>query len=187
MECDVVITTHGTVTRYWKTGIVIGLFDLDGIVAGCDPAVQSGDCGERCLSLPPDSVPGLRALEAHMLATMNDVATAEHAPEVSGVETDIQVWRNGYDRPAFACQARYAGWVILAGSDTPHHAESGCLAFADPRAGSALTAMPGLPFGRQFLVRPVPGTYAVVPGWLTSSVVPLESGQQITVAVVTSS
>ncbi len=181
------ITIPGTITRYWKTGIVIGILSPDGITAGCDPAAEAGDDRERLLSLPADSLPGLRALEEHMLATMNDIAVAEHAPSVSGVETGVQVWRNGYDQPAFACQARYAGWVILAASNAPQHAESGCLAFADPRAGSALTAMPGLPFGRQFLMRPVPGTYAVVPGWLTSSVVPLEACQQITVAAVTSS
>jgi hypothetical protein len=181
------IATPGTVTRYWKTGIVIGHLGLDGITVDSAPAAEARDGGARCLSLPAGSVPGLRALEEHMLATMNDVAAAEHAPRVRGIEADIQVWRNGYDQPAFACQARYAGWVILAASDTPQHAESGCLAFADPRAGSALTAMPGLPFGRQFLMKPVPGAYAVVPGWLTSSVVPLEVSQRITVAVVTSS
>jgi hypothetical protein len=42
--------------------------------------------------------------------------------------------------------------------------------------------MPGLPWGRQFVIRPVAGAHAVVPGWLTCSIVPLEAGQQITVA-----
>jgi hypothetical protein len=46
--------------------------------------------------------------------------------------------------------------------------------------------MPGLPWGRQFLVTPVPGAHAVVPGWLTCSVVPLEQRQHITVAAALS-
>jgi hypothetical protein len=100
----------GTVTRYWKTGVMIGHLRLGGIVDG-DPA---------------SAVPA---------------------------------------------------------SGSPAHSESGCLAFSDPRAGSAMTAMPGLPFGRQFIVRPVPGACAVVPGWLTSSVIPLEPRQHITIAI----
>jgi hypothetical protein len=102
---------------------------------------------------------------------------------VTGCRVEIQVWRDGYDQPAFSSQARYAGWTILAASPAPEHSESGCLAFADPRAGSAGTAMPGLPWGRQFLLTPVPGAHAVVPGWLTCSLVPLEHDQHITVAV----
>jgi hypothetical protein len=112
----------GTVTRYWKTGIVIGHLSLDGII-----------------------------------------------------DSD----------PASATPARYAAWAYLAASDAPAHSESGCLAFSDPRAGSAMTAMPGLPFGRQFIVRPVPGACAVIPGWLTSSVIPLEPRQHITIAIAT--
>ncbi len=176
--------TVGTVTRYWKTGVVIGSIGLDGIVSA-DPAARLTADRSRCESLPAGSVPGLQALEERLMASMNDIASAEGISEITKISVDIQVWRNGYDEPAFASQARYAGWVILAASEAPRHSESGCLAFADPRAGSALTAMPGLPFGRQFLVRPVPGTCAIVPGWLTSSVVPLEEGQHITVVLAT--
>jgi hypothetical protein len=46
--------------------------------------------------------------------------------------------------------------------------------------------MPGLPWGRQFIITPQPGNHAVVPGWLTCSIVPLEHGQHITVAVALS-
>ncbi len=35
------------------------------------------------------------------------------------------------------------------------------LNLTDPRAGSALTAMPGLPWGRQFVIRPAVGAHAV--------------------------
>jgi hypothetical protein len=180
------LTTTGTLTRYWKTGLVITQADLTGIIPA-DPALTaSPGGGERCQVLPPATVPRLEALEEQFLASMNALAAAEDAPEVTGCRVQIQVWRGGYDQPAFSVQARYAGWSILAASPAPEHSESGCLAFADPRAGSAGTAMPGLPWGRQFLMTPVPGAHAVVPGWLTCSIVPLELHQHITVAAAVS-
>jgi len=172
----------GTITRYWKTGVIITHAELTGIL-GADPAETAPAGQDRCLTIPPGAVPGLPALREHFLDSMNTLAAAENAHEVTSCEVTIQVWRYGYDQPAFSGQARYAGWTILAASPMPRHSESGCLAFADPRAGSAATAMPGLPWGRQFIVTPLPGNHAVVPGWLTCSVVPLEHGQHITVAV----
>lgn len=174
----------GTVTRYWKTGVIIARGDLTGIL-NADPGTALGG-QDRCLTVPAGSVPGLRRLREQFLESMNALAAAEDAPEVTTCEVAIQVWRYGYDQPAFSRQARYAGWTILAASPAPQHSESGCLAFTDPRAGSAGTAMPGLPWGRQFIVTPLPGNHAVVPGWLTCSVVPLEPGQHITVAVADS-
>lgn len=172
----------GTVTRYWKTGVVIGHLSLDGIVSA-DPAGVVPGSGERRQSLPATAVPGMTALRERLTAAMNDLARAAEAPPVTRVDIAVQAWRDGYDEPAFATPARYAGWVCLAASEAPGHSESGCLAFSDPRAGSAMTAMPGLPFGRQFIVRPVPGACAIVPGWLTSSVIPLEPRQHITIAI----
>ena len=178
------LTTTGTVTRYWKTGLIITQADLTGIIPA-GPAAGADD-GQRCQVLPPGSVPGLDLLREQFLASMDALAAAEDAPAVTGCQVEIQVWRDGYDQPAFSSQARYAGWTILAASPAPEHSESGCLAFADPRAGSAGTAMPGLPWGRQFLLTPVPGAHAVVPGWLTCSVVPLEHHQHVTVATALS-
>ncbi len=175
----------GTVTRYWKTGLIITQADLTGIL-GIDPAGTTPPGQDRRLTVPPGSVAGLPALREQFLDSMNALAAAENAPEVTSCQVEIEVWRNGYDQPAFSRQARYVGWTILAASPAPRHSESGCLAFADPRAGSAGTAMPGLPWGRQFIVTPLPGNHAVVPGWLTCSVVPLEHGQRITVAVAQS-
>jgi hypothetical protein len=179
------IPAAGTVSRSWKTGLIITRADLTGISPG-DPAAIMDGPGERCQVLPPGSVPGLDLLEEQFLTSMNTLAAAEDAPEITACQMEIQVWRDGYDQPAFSSQARYAGWTVLAASPAPEHSESGCLAFADPRAGSAGTAMPGLPWGRQFLLTPVPGAHAAVPGWLTCSVVPLEHGQHITVAVAVS-
>ena len=143
----------GTVTRYWKTGLIITQADLTGIITSRSRRRRRRR-RERCQVLPPGSVPGLDLLEDQFLASMNALAAAEAAPEVTGCRIEIQVWRDGYDQPAFSSQARYAGWTILAASPAPEHSESGCLAFADPRAGSAGTAMPGLPWGRQFLAHP---------------------------------
>lgn len=178
------VPAAGTVSRYWKTGLIITHADLAGIITS-DPAAGHDDEGLRQV-LPPGSVPGLDLLEEQFLASMNALAAAEAAPEVTGCQIQIHRWKDGYDQPAFSSQARYVGWTILAASPAPEHSESGCLAFADPRAGSAGTAMPGLPWGRQFLLTPVPGAHAVVPGWLTCSVVPLEQHQHLTVAAAVS-
>jgi hypothetical protein len=174
-----------TVSRFWKTGLLITQADLTGVITG-DPAAGVSPSGQPCQVLPPGSVPGLQALEEQFLASMNALAAADGAAEVTGCQVSVEVWRGGYDQPAFSSQARYTGWMVLAASPAPGHSESGSLAFADPRAGSAGTAMPGLPWGRQVLLTPTPGAHAVVPGWLTCSLVPLERHQHITIAAAVS-
>jgi hypothetical protein len=174
-----------TISRYWKTGLIISQADITGLVTS-DPG-DAAPGGGRCVLIPAGSAGiDLAAIRELFLSSMNALADADDAPSVRNCEVTVQVWRDGYDQPAFASQSRYTGWTVLAASAAPEHSESGCLAFADPRAGSAGTAMPGLPWGRQFLMTPVPGAHAVVPGWLTCSVVPLEQGQHLTVAVAAS-
>ena len=175
------LTVPGTVTRYWKTGIVVGPADITGITASAPEPGTS-----RCVTVDPDAVTGMDRLRDLFLTSMRQLADADDSgPAPVGVQVEVQVWRNSYDQPAFASQARYTGWTFLAATDVTH-SESGCLNLTDPRAGSSLTAMPGLPWGRQFVIRPAPGTHAVIPGWLTASIVPLEARQQIIVAVATS-
>src|ERR1017187_4597408 len=130
------IPAAGTVSRSWKTGLIITRADLTGISSG-DPAAIMDGPGERCQVLPPGSVPGLDLLEEQFLTSMNTLAAAEDAPEITACQMEIQVWRDGYDQPAFSSQARYAGWTVLAASPAPEHSESGCLAFADTRARRA--------------------------------------------------
>jgi hypothetical protein len=173
----------GTVTRYWKTGLIVTTADITGITA---QAPEPDPAGDPRLILPASSVTGMAGLEAQFLASMNQLAEADSAAPVTAVDVHVETWRNRYDLPAFACQGRYAGWTFLSASQ-PEHSESGCLNLTDPRAGSALTAMPGLPWGRQFVILPAAGAHAVIPGWLTCSIVPLEAGQQITVAVAVAS
>jgi hypothetical protein len=186
MERDVMTNSTDTISRNWKTGLIISRIDLTGIISS-DPASDYDTGDDKFRILPARSaVPGFMALREQFLTSMNALAAADDAPEVTDCEVTIQVWRDGHDQPSFSSQARYAGWTILAASTKQEHSESGCLAFTDPRAGSAGTAMPGLPWGRQFLLTPTRGAHAVVPGWLTCSVVPLENGQHLTVAAAVS-
>lgn len=186
LEGDVVTQTHATVTRYWPTGVVIDHVDLVGIVNDrliSDLRVD-GASFER---LPPCAlIADQVALTAEFLASMNALAQGQGTAPVEAVELGLEVWRAGYDLPATAYAAEFVGWCFLASSPTPTHSESGAIAIADPRAGSALTAMPGLPWGRQMMIRPVPGAHLAVPGWLTCSVVPVETCQYAVVAVAQS-
>ncbi|MFJ7412860.1 hypothetical protein ACIQWZ_18885 [Streptomyces sp. NPDC098077] len=86
----------------------------------------------------------------------------------------------GYEMPMMASDSDWVCWVFLEAS-APQHEESGVIAVYDPRAGSGMTASPGLPWGRQLSLRPVQGLMAVVPGWLTSAVQPVEENQVVTV------
>lgn len=175
-----------TVTRHWGTGVVISEFSLAGIVDTAR-ANEMGSTGIPYEQIPPGTVLlDEAALKTEFLASMNALAATQDAPLVDDVELDVQVWRGGYDLPATSYPADFVGWCFLAASPAPQHSESGAIALADPRAGSALTAMPGLPWGRQVMIRPVPGAHASVPGWLTCSVVPVEKGQFAVVAVASS-
>lgn len=130
----------GTVSRYWKTGLIITQTDLTGLITS-DPADAEGGEGRRCQVISADSAGiGLAAIREQFLASMNALADADDAPQVRDCEVTVQVWRGGYDQPAFSSQSRYIGWTVLAVSAATEHSESGCLAFADPRAGSAGTA-----------------------------------------------
>ena len=103
----------GIVTRYWKTGVIIGSLSLDGINDG-DPASAVPASGERCQLLPFTAVPGIAVLREQLLASMNQLARADEAARVTEIDLTVQAWRNGYDQPAFATPARYAAWAYLA-------------------------------------------------------------------------
>jgi hypothetical protein len=178
-------TEVGSVTRHWGTPITIDELPLAGVVS--DGLSQIGPDGDAFEVIPPGSVlADEAALKAEFLTSLNALADAQGVPPVQDVDLQVQVWRRGYDQPATGHAAEFVGWCFLATSLTPAHSESGALSFADPRAGSAMTAMPGLPWGRQVMVRPTPGAHVAAPGWLTSSVVPLEKGQFAVVAVASS-
>lgn len=179
--------THDVVTRHWGTGVVIDALDLTGIMRGNLADVAPVLADASFAQVPASSViADEAALRAQFLASINALAAAQGAPAVEEVDLQVQVWRAGYDLPATSYDADFVAWCFLSTSPAPQHSESGAIAFADPRAGSAMTAMPGLPWGRQVMIRPTPGAHAAVPGWLTCSVVPVEEGQYALVAVATS-
>ncbi|MEZ0076266.1 hypothetical protein [Planotetraspora sp. GP83] len=169
----------------WGTNVLVEEAALQDIVRD---DVRLPEAGPTCEDLAPARfVTNPAALEEVFLAGMNAVARMDGAPPITSVVVRIQGWREGHGIPAAAESSPYVGWCCLFATPAPSTAESGCLSLADPRAGSDLTAMPGLPWGRQVLIRPVPGALAIAPGWLTHSVVPIEHGQQLVMAVATCS
>lgn len=179
-------TTAATVTRLWPTGLVIGQIYLAGLLRDEELGNVAAD-GQQFELLATGSVIADRErLAAEFLSSMNALAAGQNAAPVTNVEVEVQVWRAGYDLPATAYAADFVGWCFLATSPAPEHSESGAIALTDPRAGSAMTAMPGLPWGRQVIVRPIAGAHVAVPGWLTCSVVPVETHQYAVVAVARS-
>lgn len=103
---------------------------------------------------------------------------AVHSEPVHGrlVSVALEGWRQGHEVPAFAAREDLSGWLFLEGTQA-NHSDSGTVCVLDPRAGSDMCAVPGLPWGRPIILAPSAGSFAIVPGWLTSSVLPLEPAQ----------
>lgn len=97
--------------------------------------------------------------------------------EVDMISLSIEKWNQGFEIPAYASREDIHGWLFLDGKPASH-SDSGTVCIIDPRAGSDMCAVPGLPWGRPLILAPNPGAFAVVPGWMTSSVLPLEPGQE---------
>ncbi|HEU5155369.1 MAG TPA: hypothetical protein VFU43_00085 [Streptosporangiaceae bacterium] len=173
------------VERHWETPIVIGSVDLKGIVRE-DWASASSPGGPAFERLATGAViADEERLRSVFQMSFNELAQAQGRPPLAEVHLEIQVWRHGYDVAAAAHPAGLVGWCVLA-AGPGQHPESAAISFADPRAGSAMTAMPGLPWGRPILLNPVPGAHAAAPGWLIWSIVPVERGQHVIVAVASS-
>ena len=174
------------VQQLWSTPILIGNLDVAPLVNGSAlDAIEKS--GQRLETADPATVLTDRAgLEAEFLASFTALAQASGLPVPSGVDVQVQLWRGGYDLPSAGFSEDFVGWCFLNGGQGRSHDESGAVSVADPRAGSAMTAMPGLPFGRQVIIRHQAGAHMAVPGWLTCSVVPVEAGQQATVAFAAS-
>lgn len=173
-----------SVERLWGTPAVVASIDLSGILM---PGITAPDpAGPAFEQLPVSAVVAdERRLRSIMLASMAELAAGQALPAPTSLHLEIQVWRAGYDKPAFSEAAQAIAWCVLAAT-RPTNQESGALALTDPRPAAPQTAMPGLPWGRQLIVRCAPGSHAAAPGWLTCSVVPVEQGQAALVAVATS-
>ncbi|WUI00641.1 hypothetical protein OHR68_02145 [Spirillospora sp. NBC_00431] len=176
------------VRQHWGTPVAFATLDPAGLLSAS--AAEIGAAGPAEETLPPGEViTDLEAAAAQFRLSFDALAASYGpglAPPVGGVAFDVRVWRHGYERPAAEHPADLVAWWVLDAGPTHAPTGSGAIAFADPRAGSPAAATPGQPWGRHLVVRPVPGTHVAVPGWLASSVAPLERGQHVLVAVATS-
>lgn len=185
-----------SVSSLWVTELAAGrayladrvrqaVFDLDPLHG---PQFETMDPAEAL-----DDPPALSAAFTQLMETLTASGVQGGIP--APVETDdllhrtvhleIQIWRGGYELPMASSGSDLLGWCFLHGTP-PAHEDSGSVTLFDPRAGSGGTAMPGLPWGREFTIRPTPGVIAVAPAWLTHAVRPLEAGQITVVAVARS-
>jgi hypothetical protein len=172
-----------TVARLWTTPVIFDMVNLDGMV---NPELTVDSAGPRLEYLPTHAVLlDMARLTKLLLTAFTVLAEADEAPPPRGVEVEVQVWRQGHDVPAASFAADYIAWLFVVSNPGPNR-ETGSLSLADPRAGSDMTAMPGLPWGRTVFTNPIPGGLLAHPGWVTSSIVPLAAGQY-TVAVHASS
>ena len=180
-----------TVTHHWVTAAAVRTLDLAGIARDTSSARHpQGQEAPRQI-IPVASVfSDEDALKQAFLGTMNELATAgagHGTPRsaIDNVQLTVEIWERGHQVPMAASPSDFVGWCFLHAT-SPKHKDSGAVAVSDPRAGSAMTAMPGLPWGRQLTITAAQGILAVVPGWLTLSVRPLEEGQRVIVVVATS-
>jgi hypothetical protein len=170
-----------TVRRHWDTALVLTRVDPGALLAPDTNPTATGAAREI---LPADQSAADPAALAAVFA-----AAADHLPHTPPaslgrpVQVAVEIWRNGYEVPIAVPTAAWAGWCFLATTGTPLEEDCGALAFHDPRAGAALTTMPGLPWGRDFTVHARPGNLVIAPGWLPMSVIPLAPGHAVMVAV----
>ncbi|WP_336214863.1 hypothetical protein [Nonomuraea sp. LPB2021202275-12-8] len=179
----------GAVTRHWGTASTVRSIDLTGIAHGNILDQHTDDDPFTAVPLSAALV-DVDALGRAFVADMNALSERGSQAGTSGrrvddVELEAQIWLGGYEKPMFATGSDYLGWCFLE-VVSPQEADAGTIAVFDPRAGSAMTAMPGLPWGRQLTIAPVAGSLTVVPGWLTCSIVPVEKGEAIAVVVAKS-
>lgn len=188
---------QGTITNLWATACAIREVDLSRVARDPAPALFDGPQHEP---VPLDSVLiDTEALRSEFRAAMTELSTHGVSGGIPGpeliavppadlalhdlhIDLTAEVWRAGYEVPQKCSPADLTGWCFLHAT-TPRHEDSGSVAILDPRAGSERTAMPGLPWGREYTFRSSPGLLAVAPGWLTSTVRPLEDGQNAVVVV----
>lgn len=99
---------------------------------------------------------------------------------ISRIELRVERWRSGYEAPAITSDADYLGWLVVRGR-VAEHSDAGTIALLDPRAGSNMVAVPGIPWGRPLVIAPRSGNLVVHPSWIVCSVLPLDPGQEAVV------
>ena len=187
-----------TVTRLWTTACGVRRIDLAPIVRLFDIPLEGPQREFLALDTVLSDPSALRAEfvsamdeldQEHGLqggvpsyAAMDELQLSEAKRPDDKIKMTVQVWRRGFELPQYSSSSDLLGWCFLHATE-PRHEDSGSVALLDPRAGSEGTAMPGLPWGREVTFRPSPGLLAVGPGWLNSTVRPVEDGQAVVVAV----
>jgi hypothetical protein len=172
-----------TVTHLWATSLLVQELDLDDILRPQVNLLDRG-AGRPCTDLPLSAavqdealLVGSLSIAMRQLQERDEAHGVTTAP-IGALTCRLMVLRGGYEDPVLDTPGPYTAWLFLQAT-APVHKDSGSLAVYDPRAGAAMHAVPGLPWGRQFTVRPRAGTLAVIPGWLTSALMPVEEGQVV--------
>jgi hypothetical protein len=175
------------VKRFWSTNVALNHYGDSEIPKAPTPISYSDALCER----HPIEVLGVGAaavrdlfLDAMQRLADDDRSQGLHVSSIEHVNLELQVWMPGFEVPVWIDPGPYIGWLCLAATPSKH-SDSGTIVVLDPRAGSAMSAIPGLPWGTPLVICPQRGSFAVVPGWLTSSVVPLEQQQTCVVVVAT--
>lgn len=187
-----------TVTRLWATACAVRTIDLAPIAQRFDIPLEGPQREFLALDTALSDPEALRAEFATAMdeleqeyglqggvpsyAFMDEMRLTEATRPQGEIKVTVQVWRQGFELPQYSSPCHLLGWCFLH-ANQPRHEDSGSVALLDPRAGSEGTAMPGLPWGREVTFRPAPGLLTVAPGWLTSTVRPVEDGQAVVVAV----
>ncbi len=166
------------VHHVWTTLVGVSRVDVDQILRReFSPSMDGSD--ESRISLEPAnhfrSISDVKSLFAKAAAAITQVGLE---PEV---RLQVLDWHPGYEVPLVTSNAECFGWLFLAGSES-QHSDAGTVAIADPRSGSNMVALPGLPWGRPLVISPRKGTLIVAPSWLTASVLPLDPLQRVLVA-----
>lgn len=161
----------------WATEVLLGRIDVQpflnerirGLAARTGRPIDELDMRQYL-----DETSPLEALWTDMFTHLHRASGG--TADVSRVELKLEVWRRGYEDPVLTTKRDYMGWLFLHGT-VARHSDSGTVAILDPRTASSMSAVPGLPWGRSLVLRPLSGSLGIVPGWLTASVLPLEADQ----------
>ncbi|WP_067461053.1 hypothetical protein [Actinomadura macra] len=173
------------IRQHWGTPVAFATLDPAGLLTPSAARISAE--GPAMETVPPgEMIADLDAVAAQFHLSFDELVAAHHpdlAPPISGVAIEVHIWRHGHHLPPAAHPADLIAWWVLHSAPTPAPSDSGAIALADPRTGSPFAPLPGRPWGRHLLIRPIPGAHVAVPGWLTTSVTPLAPGQHVLVAV----
>lgn len=168
---ELLLKPSPSIQSLWTTKVIISHVDVEGTL------------NDNAMDFDDSSTSNFEALDLAAHLTDTDHCARQWHEWFSAlgicpkeIELSLEHWGAGYEAPAVATARDATGWLFLKG-EPAQHSDSGNIAVLDPRAASAMSAVPGLPWGRSLILQPVKGALLIVPGWLTASVLPLEAGQ----------